>query len=106
LGKSCRLAIRIAQKDILLLNLINDACHDAGLIRFDGKVNRLVMTCRYTIIPAMIDYLDKFPFLTVKDLQYQYFRKAYLLMVNKEHLTLEGLEKLAKFKTQMSNLYK
>ena len=112
MGKSCRLAIRIAQKDIQLLNLIKDAWQEAGVdenkihVRFDGRVNRLVMTCRYTIIPAMIEYLDKYPFLTLKDLQYQYFRKAYLLMENKEHLTLKGIEKIAKFKTLMSNLYK
>jgi len=54
----------------------------------------------------MIEYLDKYPFLTQKDLQYQYFRKAYLLMENKEHLTLKGIEKIEYFKTQMSNLYK
>jgi len=112
MGKSCRLAIRIAQKDARLPGLIKDAWQEAGIeenkiqVRFDGRVNRLVMTCRHTIIPAMIEYLDKHPFLTLKDLQYQYFRKAYLLMENKEHLTLKGIEKVAKFKTQMSNLYK
>ena len=106
------MAIRIAQKDKQLLLLIREGLKRAGIdeekahVRFDGKVHRLVMTCRSTVITAMIKYLDRYPFLSTKNLQYQYFRKAYLLKENREHLTHEGLQKLYEYKTKMSKLYR
>jgi hypothetical protein len=54
----------------------------------------------------LIQYLDKYPFICAKQLQYLYWRKAYLLMQNKEHLTSDGIIKILKWKLQMANIYK
>jgi hypothetical protein len=54
----------------------------------------------------MIQYLDKYPFLCAKDLQYFYWRKAFLLMQNKEHLTPEGLIQINEYKFKMADIYK
>jgi hypothetical protein len=105
-GKSCRLSIRITQKDILLLNLIKKGLNNEDiLIRFDGLVHRLSMNHRSTILKNMVEYLDNFPFLSKKNLQYFYWRKAYLLMLNNEHLTPNGLFKLIDLKTKMAKIY-
>lgn len=106
------MAIRVAQKDKELLILIREGFKRAGIdegkvhVRFDGRVHRLTMSCRSTVITAMINYLDRHPFLSTKNLQYQYFRKAYLLMDKREHLTHEGLQKLNEYQTKMSKLYR
>jgi len=106
LGKSCRLSIRITQKDIFILNSIKKGLNnDDILIRFDGLVHRLSMNNRYTILNHMIEYLDNFPFLSKKNLQYFYWRKAYLLMMNNEHLTSNGLSKIIELKTKMAKIY-
>jgi len=78
LGKSCKLTITITQKDPILLNLIKEGLikselpEEKILLSFDGKVYRLKLTDRNYILNRMIKYLDKFPFLSSKDLQYFY----------------------------------
>ncbi len=112
LGKSCRLTITIAQKERILLDHIKDGLIKSGiptnkiLLRFDGRVYRLKLTDREYTINRMIKYLDKYPFLSAKDIQYMYWRKAFLIMQNEEHLTLDGLNKILEFKSNMANVYK
>lgn len=109
LGKSCKLTITIAQKDRTLLDLIIDCLIKNNIpstFRFDGKVYRLKLTDRDLALNFMIQYLDKYPFICAKQLQYLYWRKAYLLMQNKEHLTSDGIIQILKWKLQMANVYK
>jgi len=43
---------------------------------------------------TIIDFFDKYPLITQKWGDYLLFKKAYELILNKEHLTIEGLKKL------------
>ena len=46
--------------------------------------------------------LDRYPLQTIKGLDALAFREVYKLMVNNEHLTQRGLEKIREIKSQMN----
>ena len=50
----------------------------------------------------IIDHFDNFPLLTQKLADYKLFKQAYNLMLNKKHLTEEGLEKFVAIKASMN----
>lgn len=109
-GLSVRLLVRITQKNILVLELIRNAFMDyspnnISKIKKTG-INMLSFTNRAKSLKAIIQYLDKFPLRGAKILHFLYLRKAFLLMEQKEHLTLEGLEKIKKFKTRSEQVFK
>lgn len=47
---------------------------------------------------AIIKFFDKYPLITQKWADYLLFKKAYELILNKQHLTIEGLNKLVEIK--------
>nr|AVD96821.1 double-motif LAGLIDADG homing endonuclease [Ophiostoma novo-ulmi subsp. novo-ulmi] len=49
-------------------------------------------------IAAIIEYFDKYPLITQKYNDYLLFKEAYGLMLNKKHLTIEGLKELVALK--------
>jgi hypothetical protein len=51
----------------------------------------------------IIAHFDKFPLLTQKVKDYKLFKKAYNIIIIKEHLTKEGLDKLIAIKYLMNN---
>ena len=50
----------------------------------------------------VINYFDQYPLLSSKHLNYLKWRKAYILIQNKEHLTDLGLEQIIKLKKTMN----
>ena len=52
----------------------------------------------------VINYLDQYHLLSSKHVNYLKWRKAYLIIQNKDHLTTNGLDKLIKFKKSMNRL--
>ena len=50
----------------------------------------------------VINYFDQYPLLSSKHLNYLKWRKAYILIQNKEHLTELGLEQITKLKKTMN----
>lgn len=50
----------------------------------------------------VIKYLDNYHLLSTKYINYLKWRKAYILIQNKEHLNLTGLEKITKLKKTMN----
>lgn len=68
-----------------------------GVVKTDNKQTN---TLKYQISSykeinsILIPFLDKYPLLTSKRLNYLTFKKAINMMLNKEHLTVEGINKL------------
>ena len=53
-------------------------------------------------IQVIIDHFDKYPLISQKLGDYQLFKQAYVLWLNKEHLTLSGLQKIVAIKSLMN----
>ena len=51
----------------------------------------------------LINHFDKYPLITSKWSDYQLWKKAFEMYLNKEHLTIEGIKKLVAIKASMNN---
>ncbi len=51
---------------------------------------------------AVINHFDQFPLLTKKFADYKLFKEAYNLIINQEHLTIDGLNKIIAIKASMN----
>ena len=73
-----------------------------------GKIVIFKETCTYRvdklkdILEVIIPHFDKYPLVTQKLADYILFKKIVNLMVNKEHLTLEGLKTMLSFKSSLN----
>lgn len=52
----------------------------------------------------VIDYFDKHHLMSTKYINYLKWRKAYIIVQNKDHLSLQGLDKITKIKNTMNRL--
>ena len=52
----------------------------------------------------VINYFDQYHLLSSKHVNYLKWRKAYLIIQNKDHLTKDGLDRIIKFKNTMNRL--
>ena len=50
-------------------------------------------------------HLDKYPLITKKRADYELFKQALLLIQNKEHLTIEGLQKIVAIKASLPKIF-
>jgi len=50
----------------------------------------------------ILDHFDRFPLITQKLADFQLFKEAYNLVLNKEHITLSGLQKIVAIKSSMN----
>lgn len=68
--------------------------------------NRLMVEFRVStlndIIKVIIPHLDNYPLITKKHSDYVLFKKIILLMLNKEHNTLEGIQKIVNIKASLN----
>ena len=53
-------------------------------------------------LSVIIDHFDKYPLLTQKAVDFELFKLAFNIVINKEHLTQGGLEKLVAIKASMN----
>lgn len=90
-------------KDLYLLNLLQEYLGGVGSIH--SARNRDIVN--YSIdsikdLNKLILHLVKYPLLTQKAADYLLFKEAVELMNNKDHLTLDGLNKLVNIKASMN----
>jgi group I intron endonuclease len=73
-----------------------------------GKISKLgkesIQFRVYSIkeLEIIINYFDKYPLITKKWEDYQLFKQAFLLIKNKEHLSIEGLRKIVGIKASLN----
>ena len=53
-------------------------------------------------LSVIINHFDKYPLLTQKLVDFEFFKLAFNIVINKEHLTQEGLKKLVAIKASMN----
>jgi len=96
---SLRFGIKLHKKDKALLELIRAHFSNIGSItnyRTDALQFRVSSTKDLKVI---FKHFDSFPLITQKWSDYQLFKQAYVLIVSKEHLTEDGIEKLIAIKS-------
>lgn len=104
IGYNIRITARIKQKSDYLLLIIKNYL-DGNIHKFkDTKMKSGYIYCynstSFKVSRNIVNYFDKFPPLNnSKYLHYLRWRKVYLLIQNKEHLTLKGLDKIRKIKS-------
>lgn len=93
---------RIAQKNKDLLNKIQEVI-GGGIIMKDKKGIYRYSTISFKIATKIAKYFDTFHLQNNNQcLRYIYWRKALIIIQNKEHLSLEGLNKIQSLKQQLN----
>jgi len=94
-------SIGLGKKDQRLLELIQ--AYFGGI----GKLSVNDSTALWRVraindLKVLIDHFDRYPLLTKKRLDFIIFKEAWQLIVNKEHLTEEGLRKMVSLRASIN----
>ena len=95
--------ISLHQKDKALLQQIQ-----MGFFGVGSLYNRLgLQVIKYYVqsikdLKVIIDHFEKYPLITQKCVDYELFKQAFTLILNKEHLTEEGIGKIVAIKGSMN----
>jgi len=93
--------IDLHPKDLVLLESIR-SYFGVGKIRKQGAKVISYMITSIVDLEVIIHHFDKYPLLTQKQMDYVLFKKAFCLIKNKEHLTTEGVSKIANIRASMN----
>lgn len=98
-----RFSIGLHKKDLVVLELIKSYFGETGNILKQGKdsVQYRVASLK-DLTNVIIPHFNKYPLITQKKADFILFKKVVDLMNNKEHLTLEGLQKIIAFKASLN----
>lgn len=97
-----RFQINLHKKDLQILESIQ-SYFCAGHISKTGSESYQLRIDSIKDIQVIIDHFDRYPLISQKFVDYQLFKQAYVLWLNKEHLTPEGLRKIVALKATMNN---
>jgi hypothetical protein len=113
-----RLLARVELNSILGSNVINNLKENLGgsinlrLIEYEEtsrlgeRVSKSLSwsSVSFDRMYNLLIYLDKYNLCSKKYLEYLYIRKAYIIIQNNQHLTLEGQKRLSYYKQRISDL--
>jgi hypothetical protein len=103
-GISTIFKIQLHSKELPLINLIKSFFKDVGNI----DVNKTRDSVAYTVNSVkdikniIIPHFEKYPLISKKRADFILFKSAVELINNKQHLTLEGLNKIVAIKASMN----
>jgi hypothetical protein len=93
------LQIGLHLKDEAILKLIKSKLGVGEIYRSKSRPNSIEFkVSSFKDMAAIIVFFDKYPLITQKWADYLLFKKAYDLILNKQHLTIEGLKRLVEIK--------
>jgi len=95
--------ITLHKKDQALLELIQASLGGVGKIYKQGKDSvQLTVYSLAELINVIIPHFEKYPLITQKRVDYEGWKEVLDLMNSKQHLTIEGLERIVGIKTFMN----
>jgi hypothetical protein len=97
-----RFQIHLHQKDLFVLEAIKNYL-GVGKIYLQGTTSVEYRVFSIKELKIVLDHFDNFPLLSQKYADYFLFKQAYLWLVNREHLTPEGLRKIISIKASINN---
>jgi len=105
LGKNVKIPFRVTQKyPELIIKILNAF---GGGTLYQNKTDKTYRYSTVTFDRAFIvaNYFDRFQLINNnKWMRYRYWKKALVIIQNKQHLTLEGLQKIEIFKGKINSL--
>lgn len=104
LGYQVQLQFAITQhiRDKELMEKFIPFFGNIGLIVNDGPTKVQYRIRSFKHFPVLFDLLDQYPLQTQKALDAECFKNVYNMMLNKEHLTEIGLDKILAIKATMN----
>jgi len=95
--------LKLHSRDIELLKSIRNTLGQIGniTIRKDDYVEFIVSSKKD--IEILIKHFKSYPLITQKWSDYQLFKQTFILIKNKEHLKIEGLNKIVSLKSVLNN---
>ena len=97
-----RFQISLHKKDLFLLEAIKNYL-GVGEIYTQSTDSIQYRVFSIKDLQVVIDHFDKYPLICQKFGDYSLFKQAYLLLIDKEHLTQEGLRKIIAIKASINN---
>jgi len=86
-------------KDEAILNLIKSTIGVGKIYKSKSRPDAIeLQVSSFKDMSAVICFFDKYPLITQKWADYLLFKEAYELILNKRHLTIDGLKKLVSLK--------
>jgi len=101
----CEMHITQNERSVRVLEEIKEYLK-CGIVKTDNKLTKTMKYQISSIIDIkeiLIPYLEEYPLLTSKYLNYQTFKEVIEIMYKKEHLTKEGVEKIKGLVRKMNN---
>ena len=97
-----RFQISLHKKDLFILEAIKSYL-GVGEIYKQGVASIQYRVFSINDLKVVLDHFDQFPLISKKLGDYFLFKQAYLLLVNKEHLTHSGLRQIISIKASINN---
>jgi hypothetical protein len=101
IGRAPHLTFSISQKELYIIKVLRDLFLNPidkssyVNIKYDKSWNGWVFHCSsFTKLKVIINYFSKYPLKTKKSLAFNKWCKIHDMILNKHHLTLEGLNKI------------
>jgi hypothetical protein len=104
LGESVRLMFTITQhsRDEQLMKSLVDYLGFGRYVARNGEHGELLVTDIEAVTNKVIPLFSKYPIVGIKSQDFQDFKQVALLIKNKDHLTIKGLEKIRNIKAEMN----
>lgn len=108
LGIRIDLRLAVAQKERFLLDQIQNAFNAFRIYVSKKSSNphfRLTIL-GYKRLPGILDYFDKYPLQTLKNIHYRIFRRCFRFMELKKHLRMKGIKQIKAWQQILVDTYK
>jgi hypothetical protein len=93
--------ITLHKKDKALLEQLKNSL-GVGSVYQQGSESLEFRVKSVKDLQVILDHFERYPLITKKRADYELFKQAYVLILNKEHLTTEGIGKIVEIKASMN----
>lgn len=97
-----RFQIGLNKNDRVLLKLVQDGFKGAGVMSEVGNVVMFRVTAISDLINILIPHFEKYPLITQKQADFKLFKQIVELMIEKKHLTNEGLREIVSIRAAIN----
>ena len=99
-----RIQIKMHERDRALIQSIQDFFGGIGYVSKPNNTSTVEfrVTTTKDIVDVIIPHFDSYPLITQKYSDYILFKQIVLLMLNKEHKTYEGIQKIINIKASLN----